>query len=285
MSFRPVGEVAALASAEQALKRSEQEVEASRAEPELHTRELLLLSDLGNLLRSCSTADEAYQVIARAAPKLFPNLVGALFVVSPWRNLIGAVAHWGKTVPDQRTFSLADCWALRTSRVHWVENTRAGLLCRHLRKPVPESYLCVPMIATGEVLGLLHLTQSEEGELTPAARRLAATVAEYVAMALVHLKQPGTLRMQCLCDPLTGLFNRRYLEDFLELEVDRSLRSRQPLGVMMLDIDNFGAFNDTFGQEAGDALLRELGRFLQSNIREADIACRYGCGEFGLVLP
>jgi len=278
-------EVEALANAEQRLERSEQQVEAPQAEPELHTRELLLLSELGNLLRSCSTADEAYQVIARAAPNLFPNLVGDLFVVSPWRNLMGAVAHWGKVVPDQRTFSLADCWALRTGRVHWVENTHAALLCRHLRKPVPEAYVCVPMIATGEVLGLLHLTQSEEGALTPATRRFAATVAEYIAMALVHLKQPGTPRLQSLCDTLTGLFNRRYLADFLELELDRSLKSRRPLGIIMLDVDNFSAFNDTFGQEAGDALLRELGRFLQSNIREGDIACRYGGGVFGLVLP
>src|SRR5207245_11552600 len=138
---------------------------------------------MGKLLTSCISADHAHQESAPSAPNLFPNLVGDRFVVSPWRNLMGAVAHWGKVVPDQRTFSLADCWALRTGRVHWVENTHAALLCRHLRKPVPEAYVCVPLIATGAVLGLLHLTQSEEGALTPGTSRFAAPVAEDGAVA------------------------------------------------------------------------------------------------------
>jgi diguanylate cyclase (GGDEF)-like protein len=104
-------------------------------------------------------------------------------------------------------------------------------------------------------------------------------------MALSNLKLHETLRSQSIRDPLTGLFNRRFMEESLELELRRATRNQRPLGVIMLDLDHFKHFNDTFGHEAGDTLLRELGTFLQSNIRAEDIACRYGGEEFTLILP
>ena len=93
------------------------------------------------------------------------------------------------------------------------------------------------------------------------------------------------LHNQCIRDPLTGLFNRRFVGDFLERELNRSLRQQQPLGVIMFDIDHFKRFNDTFGHDAGDVVLAEVGRFLQHIICNSDIACRYGGEEFMLILP
>ena len=104
-------------------------------------------------------------------------------------------------------------------------------------------------------------------------------------MALSNLKLHETLRSQSIRDPLTGLFNRRFMEESLELEIRRATRNQRPLGVIMIDLDHFKHFNDTFGHEAGDTLLRELGSFLQGNIRAEDIACRYGGEEFTLILP
>jgi diguanylate cyclase (GGDEF)-like protein len=86
-------------------------------------------------------------------------------------------------------------------------------------------------------------------------------------------------------DPLTGLYNRRYMEEMFQREVLRARRSHQPISLILIDLDNFKQVNDSLGHAAGDALLRALGNFLRLHIRGADIACRFGGDEFMLALP
>jgi diguanylate cyclase (GGDEF)-like protein len=93
------------------------------------------------------------------------------------------------------------------------------------------------------------------------------------------------LHTQAVTDPLTRLLNRRYLSEFLPREVIRARRSGTSLAVLMIDLDHFKRFNDEFGHEAGDLVLREAGHLLMGHIRGSDIACRYGGEEFVLVLP
>jgi diguanylate cyclase (GGDEF)-like protein len=99
------------------------------------------------------------------------------------------------------------------------------------------------------------------------------------------LRLRETLRNQSVRDPLTGLFNRRYMEESFERELARAARGRASLGVIMMDIDHFKHFNDTYGHAVGDLLLKELGAFAQKSLRQSDIACRYGGEEFLLILP
>lgn len=99
------------------------------------------------------------------------------------------------------------------------------------------------------------------------------------------LKSQALLREQSVRDHLTGLFNRRYLEETLERELLRSTRKQLSLGIIMLDVDNLKQFNDTWGHATGDEILRELGSLLLRQVRGEDIACRYGGDEFVLVLP
>jgi diguanylate cyclase (GGDEF)-like protein len=93
------------------------------------------------------------------------------------------------------------------------------------------------------------------------------------------------LRELSVRDPLTGLFNRRYLEETLNRELWRAARNQRPVGIIMLDLDHFKRFNDTYGHGGGDALLREVGGFLGKHVRGSDIACRYGGEEFTIILP
>jgi diguanylate cyclase (GGDEF)-like protein/PAS domain S-box-containing protein len=270
---------------EGALQQAKEKLEAWVNELEQRTREMSLLNEMGDMLRACLTTDEAYNVIVRIAQQIFPVQVGALYVITSSRNLVESATVWGNSTLAERVFSPDECWALRRGRIHWVENAQSGLICKHIHHSTPEGYLCVPMMAQSEALGVLHLTQPENQKLTEARQRLAVTMAEHIAMALSNLRLHETLRSQSIRDPLTGLFNRRFMEESLELEVRRAARNQRPLGVIILDLDHFKHFNDTFGHEAGDTLLKELGVLLQTNIRGEDIACRYGGEEFTLILP
>jgi diguanylate cyclase (GGDEF)-like protein len=116
-------------------------------------------------------------------------------------------------------------------------------------------------------------------------RQLAVNVAEHTNLALANLLLRETLQHQSIRDPLTGLYNRRYLEEAMEREISRAARNQTSLGLIMLDVDHFKQFNDRFGHDAGDDLLRELGNFLMANLRQTDIACRYGGEEFIVILP
>jgi diguanylate cyclase (GGDEF)-like protein len=109
-------------------------------------------------------------------------------------------------------------------------------------------------------------------------------VGDHLGLALAKLKLQESLQQMSVRDPLTGLFNRRYMEESLARELRRAERQGRPLGILMVDIDHFKNVNDTFGHDAGDAVLRELGAFFQRQIRSEDIACRFGGEEFTIVL-
>lgn len=249
-------------------------------------REITLLSEMTDVLQACLTIEEAYTAVSSLVQPLFPNASGGLFLINASKTLVESTASWGSTpLASEKIFTPNDCWALRRGRSHLVEDADNGLLCKHLHHALPAQSLCVPMMAQGEALGVLYLNCFELGQFTAAKQQLATTVAEHIALALANLKLRQTLHNQSTRDPLTGLFNRRYMEDSLGREIQRCDRKHQPLSVMMIDIDHFKRFNDSFGHEAGDTVLRELGQFLQRYVRGSDIACRYGGEEFTLILP
>jgi diguanylate cyclase (GGDEF)-like protein len=263
------------------------EVRASEERLAQRSRDLDLQNRMSELLQACVTEDEAYAVVGRFGGQFFPNGSGAVFVMTASRNMVEARATWASTPsPDWTIFKPEECWALRRGRMHLVDSTTTGLLCSHLPQPAPPAYLCIPLIAQGEALGVLYLGAHTNATGWPEGQqRLASTVSDQLGLAVANLKLRETLRNQSIRDPLTGLFNRRYLEETLERELRRAERSRGMLGVVMMDLDLFKQFNDTFGHDIGDTLLRDFGRLLQSTVRGGDVACRYGGEEFMLILP
>ncbi len=268
--------------AEEALQRANADLTHWAGELERRNYEITLLSDMSDLLQICRTSDEAAAVIIQIMPQMFPDVSGALYIITASRNYAEASAIWGN-LSARQICAPDECWALRRGRTYLLQDTQHALTCEHLATPLPQSTLCVPMMAQGETLGMLHLCV-EQGPFPEAHQQLAVTVAEHIGLALANMQLRETLRHQAIRDPLTALFNRRYMEESLEREVQRATRHQTALGVIMLDLDHFKRFNDSFGHAAGDMLLRELGRILQSHLRREDIACRYGGEEFTLIM-
>ncbi len=255
-------------------------------------RDHSLLRQMNNLVQSCETSAEACASMGRAFHDLFPDFAGAVALFDAERKFLETVASWGEPVLPERVFLPEECWSLRRSRSHWVDNPTSDPVCKHLGRPETGTFLCTPLMVRGDPLGVLHLQCGTPGRgvaepvrLPDSTQRLADSAAGQLALSLANLRLREELRGQSIRDALTGLFNRRYLEEVLDRELRRACRKQTALGLVMLDVDHFKSFNDTFGHEAGDSLLRDLGQFLQSQIRHEDIACRYGGEEFTVILP
>lgn len=255
------------------------------ANKEVQASEATLLYELGDRLQSCGTLDEASGVLQLFGPKLFPDHAGMLYITRPSRDLLEPAMCWD---PERQLlpFHPQDCWALRRGKTHRVDSDREELVCAHVHHDVHFPYLCVPLGAQGETIGLLHL-QSSKGEQadTSRAERLAHAAASQIGLAVGNLRLRETLRMQSLSDSLTGLYNRRFLDETLQREMARAQRAQLPLTVLMIDVDHFKNFNDSFGHEGGDMALRAVGRLMREHFRESDYGCRYGGEEFAVIMP
>lgn len=282
-----IRDVTARKSAEARVREANERLTTLVAALQRRDGEMTLLNRMNDLLQTCETQEEAYRVISLMAAELFVGQGGCLAVLHSSGQYLETVARWGPDALVEDVFPMEDCWAMRRGRPHEVVDPPTSLLCTHFVHPPERGYLCLPLTVQGETLGVFHLGAGTESHETQSIRQhqLTVTVGEAIKLSLANLKLRKKLHEQATRDPLTGLFNRRYLEDTLPRELHRALRRDASLCLAMLDLDNFKRFNDTFGHDAGDLLLRESGRVLQRNLRRSDIACRYGGEEFVLVLP
>jgi len=260
-------------------------LEESRAQ----SRAIAQISELGNLLQACASREEAFRIISERLRRLFPGTSGVVSVLSASRNRVESQTQWGTCAPADQIFTPADCWALRRGCSHVHPGGESALRCQNLGSD--GASVCLPLIANGEALGVLAIQENEliardtAPDQFPAWRPMAMAAAEHIALALSNLNLRESLRIQAVRDPLTGLYNRRYMQEFLDHEFQRSRRQRRPLSVLMLDLDHFKRYNDRLGHAAGDDILRSVGETLLHGIRSDDVACRYGGEEFVVVLP
>lgn len=245
-------------------------------------RELGLVLELGEMLQACRTADEAYAVMQRVAPAYFDDVEGALSIIAPSRDEAVVVAHWGPAFDGRDRFELDQCWCFRRSQLHLVGDEQHSVLCGHWNAP-PVAAACFPLIGNGELLGALHLVSPKR--LHNNVRERLGVLGEQIALAVANLRLRETLRNQSIRDVLTGLFNRRYAEETLQRELIRCRRHKSQLSIALLDVDHFKKFNDTYGHEAGDEVLKQIAQYLQQQTRGGDVASRLGGEELMVILP
>ncbi len=280
--------------AEQELQAANEKLKGLYSEAAQQNCNIASLNEMSELLQTCLKLEEVYDTVATFGGRIFSEESGALYVLTNSKNLLEQVATWGEDPPNISVFVPNDCWALRRSRIYRYEKGRPGLLCEHASEESLFGYICAPLIAQSEVLGVLHLKigNSEANSsivsleaLLETKQRLSVSFSEHIALSLANLRLRESLRTQAIRDPLTGLFNRRYMEETIERECARVKRLSAPMGFIMMDLDRFKEFNDRFGHNVGDILLRQFGEWIKTQKRDEDIACRFGGEEFVLILP
>ena len=275
-----------LRSEQQLLETNKALNESNQQLKKLH-REATLINQMAELLQDCQEIEEVYKVINQFIEKLFPDQSGVLFIKNQETAAFHAVLQWGQNVQSKQAFFANECWALRRNNVYRVDHPSITLRCSHMNEELHQKhkpYLCVPLTTREKTIGLFHL-QGGMAENYERVEQLALTTAGHIAMTLSNITLQNQLKAQSIRDPLTGLFNRRYMDETLERELLRAARQENPLCILMLDIDRFKQYNDTYGHEVGDILLQALGEFLKQNVRSSDVACRYGGEEFIVILP
>lgn len=270
------------------LRSANEELAASLEVVQSHARTFEVLSEMAEVLQSCAVATEAYDVLVRAARQVFPGAPGSLLIRNEPKSMLEVAADWSGTHSDGEVFPPSSCWALRRGRVHWALSAGSAPTCQHVAKGAHRASVCSPMIAHGELMGILTFSAPDgegEGWWTPARQRNVMALTERAALALANLRLRETLKEQSLRDQLTGLYNRRFMVESLDRELTRMRRRNRPLGVLILDVDHFKALNDRHGHIMGDAVLRDLGEFLGTSMRKDDVVCRYGGEEFVILMP
>lgn len=248
------------------------------------TREIELLQRLANMLAACSNVNEAQQVVEDVIPRILGQLNGAVSMIRSSRNQLEVKLDWGGVWPGAHSYAPGECWALRKGKSHLSNDKYTTLPCLHMSDVGLEQTLCIPLVAHGNAIGVMHLYLA--GESTSSEwMQLAYTVAEHLGLALANLNLQEELREQAIRDPLTGLHNRRYLDETIAHALMSAHRHKRPLSILMLDMDHFKRFNDNFGHDAGDYVLKSLGSLLTKGVRGEDVVCRIGGEELAVLLP
>jgi diguanylate cyclase (GGDEF)-like protein len=286
----------ALATAQAHAAALEAQLVQARADRESLASDLALLGSYGNLLLESTDLAEALQISQQMLSRLLPGSAGSIYPLIDGEGLSEATHLWGTHAGEtkaQATWN--DCRALGINRTHQGGSHDPWSLCAHVTQSgssnangeayagPPFSTACIPLQVQTDSLGWLYLSAPGSDGVPKLPTAIAA--AEQLSQALANLRLRENLRDLSVRDPLTGLFNRRYLAESLGREMARSKRRNQSLTVMTMDLDHFKAFNDSFGHAAGDAVLVAFSRLLHNNFRSEDIACRLGGEEFVMIMP
>ena len=279
---------------EQNIQLQQEIFERKRAQESLQqrNRELTLLNQMNTLLQACRAESDTYNVLLHICEQLFPSDGGCLYMLHGDSSALELIDCWNTPSTPQASISTA-YQQVQHGEMYRIDSPRNPLYL-YLDAPLDKGCPYPMRDASGQILGILLLhyqppsaITSEEDSLYLAETKqlLISRVVEQYALSLMNLRLREALKHEAIRDPLTDLFNRRYMEESLRRETRRAKRNSSHVGLIMLDVDHFKQFNDAYGHETGDIVLQMLAKLLQEHIRGGDIACRYGGEEFLLILP
>ena len=283
-------DAAELSVAKKAAEDAEAKAREVLQEERARRAEARTLSDLDEWLQSCKSLDELFKIVEKFMERLIPDAFGELYLYSNSRDVLDGACEWGKKAPMNAHITADACWSLRRGRAYEHNPDALCFPCDHLQADAaqdPGDYICIPVIAHGDTVGLLHLhfNSAMTRADVKTMGRFATRCAEHISMAIANVKLRDELHDQSIRDPLTGLYNRRYFMDAMRRETVRADRKKGQFGLISLDADKFKMFNDNHGHEAGDMVLRGLAEQMLLTL-PSDAACaRVGGEEFAILLP
>ncbi len=255
-------------------------------------RDISILNTMSNKLQTLCRVEDSYSVINDSIQTIFSGDRGMLTLYNEDRDSCEVATAWGKG-SDELFWNLpaTGCQVLQKSDKSVCEKRSSRGFCLGESDIDLGNHYCFPLTDEGDALGTIHFYNKKE-EILPADKAqidgqfyLMNTAAEYVALSLANTRLRDKLLEHSIKDPLTGLFNRRYMEESLNREIIRARRKNTEMATLLLDVDHFKQFNDEFGHLAGDCLLKGLGDLLMRTVRADDVVCRFGGEEFIVVLP
>jgi len=246
-----------------------------------YEKKLKLLNGMSMLIQSCVKEKELFDVLYWYLPNLYPGTSGGIFLRNENSGKMEQVFSWGSNdrleipcIPDVRL-----CPAIEKGRP--VDNLKADN--NKLYSNCSMRAYCVPLLDASSTFGILKI-ESRIMNKDKHQRGLGFISAEFIALAISNLRLKNRLREMTLIDPLTGLHNRRYLDDALKREIAKAKRSGSNLGVIMIDLDHFKKLNDSKGHDAGDEVLKAVSQVLKKGVRNSDVVCRFGGEEFVVLI-
>ncbi len=273
---------------EKALTEANNKLEIEKHNLDISNKKGFLLTELSETLIACKNQDEMIIAISSYASKILDFSKGALYLFNSSHKYLEATSTWGEPDKYEQIITPKECWAIRRGIIHETNASEAGVICDHIKNPKQKlSYICIPVTAQNEVFGLMYteieIANDHHARLIE-YHLLINMVSNTVALAIANINLRNLLHNQSIHDALTGLYNRRFLDEFLMKQLFYAQRQKSTLAVIMFDLDDFKKINDTHGHEVGDIILEKLGHLMTHMTRAADVICRYGGEEFVCIL-
>jgi diguanylate cyclase (GGDEF)-like protein len=175
---------------------------------------------------------------------------------------------------------------VRSGQDFVVNDVTTDYRCPHQEVNQAEgSYMCAPISTGGAVLGWIHLVSLQKNFFTAERCFMINSYISTIAPSISNMRLLKAHRNMAMRDSLTGLYNRRFLEESISAQVPFAARYSQPLSLMMIDIDHFKRFNDLYGHKQGDEIMQKVSNVLTDTARDSDIVSRYGGEEFVIIMP
>jgi diguanylate cyclase (GGDEF)-like protein len=251
--------------------------------------EIASLNRFSEAVTQCTSEVEVYDLLLHSLRERFQPQQVIIFKLDPAENYLEVASTLVPLSAEVGAWPVIEepqnCKAVRSGRSFVVNDVQIEPLCpSKFVLPVEGSYYCGPLIASGIIIGSVRM-QAAKDLWTPDRQRLLESYLSGAASALSNLHLLDRMKQQANIDALTGLYNRRFLEDYARKLFAIARRRAQPVGVIMLDLDHFKSFNDIFGHEIGDRILRHFAKTMTGCMRETNLAARYGGEEFVVILP
>ena len=246
--------------------------------------ELTQVAETTGLLAGARDLDEALRIVGRACRTLFPLAEAALYLGTDLQERLLLQDHWGGGRTPEPTLHADHCWGMRRGKEHRVEDAADPLRCSHHGEACDGlAHSCLPLMALGDRLGLLSLSWRAGAGWAPDPV-LLRSLGEQIGLAIGNVRLREELRRQAQHDPLTGLYNRRQLDEHLRQRGAEQARTGRGYSLLLLDLDYFKSINDRFGHEAGDRVLQEAAALFRRCARVEEQVFRLGGEEFVMVL-